>query len=960
MSPFELLRTHAIPSLQATLEEYRDPSTGARHIHLANDEADLAFLVAFPTVPDNSDGRAHILEHLALSGSERYPVRDPFFSMMRRSTATFMNAMTYADRTVYPFVSTDARDYFNLLDVYLDATFFPKLDYLNFRQEGWRHVLDGGKLGYQGVVFNEMKGAFADPGRALYHGLLANLFQGTTYEAVSGGDPLDIPDLTHAALKEFHASHYHPSQAVFMTAGPVPAREIQQRIAERVLSRLTGSAPLKTPQLAALEAPRQAVIKVPAQAGRDDGFGIQFAWILGESADSSVFQQARLLEAGLLGDASAPLRKAMESAGYGRPSRMNGIDDSARQLAFHLGMEGLEQHQVADAQIRIRGALEQAAQRGVPEAVLRAALRDIRYQQRNTASGQMPNVLMRMLTAVPVAMRGGDVKDSFDSERALGQLEQRIAEPGFFEGLVRGLLESPARLTATVVPDPEYFAKRDAAEAARLAREQAGLSAADRSRIEADNAALLALQGQPTDTSVLPRITPRDVSPQPRPLPQLAPQTGCHAVSIASNGISYARVQYDVTALDEQDWPWLQLYVDLRRDLGVGERSYDQADAWRQQAAPAFGLQLSPALNDGALRLALSFQASGLREEQEGIADVIRAYVGSPRFDEFPRIAFLCTQMAQHRIKNLAQMGDHYANLAAGAPGSPLRYFENATAGIGYLPFVTGLQARAASDEGVAWIARHLARIHALVTACPATVVCAGSGADAQALAERIAPPSANAFTAGPADRGATAVAGVRKDCALHVPGQVNHCHIAWSVPDERHPDAPALAVAAELLTHQFLHTAIREKGGAYGGGAGYVPGAAIFAMKSFRDPRMAGTYADFAAAIEGLAATDFPDEQVEQAIISVIKGLDRPASPFDAVLLSLNLQRRGIAPADRARFRSGVLNCTAEGIKAAVHRWLRLRTPNRAAFVGNTGQDLAGLGVVDLLAVAAADQAAT
>jgi len=256
----------------------------------------------------------------------------------------------------------------------------------------------------------------------------------------------------------------------------------------------------------------------------------------------------------------------------------------------------------------------------------------------------------------------------------------------------------------------------------------------------------------------------------------------------------------------------------------------------------------------------------------------------------------------------------------------------------------------------VAWIASQLARIHALVTASPATVICAGSGADAQALAELVAMPAQGAGSAATATG---ALAGVPADCALHVPSQVNHCHLAWPVPDERHPDAPALAVAAELLTHQFLHTAIREKGGAYGGGASYVPGAGIFAMKSFRDPRLAGTYADFASALDGLEAAVFPDEQVEQAIISVIKGLDRPASPFDAVLLSLNLQRRGIGAADRARFRTGVLNCTADAVKAAADRWLRTRTPNRAAFAGDKAQDLAGLMLVDLLALTVPDQLA-
>jgi Zn-dependent M16 (insulinase) family peptidase len=250
MTTFKQTGSRAIPSLQATVEEYIEPTTGARHIHLASDSSEMVFLVAFPTVPDVSDGRAHILEHLALCGSQRYPVRDPFFSMMRRSTATFMNAFTYADRTVYPFASTDKKDFLNLLDVYLDATFFPNLDYLNFLQEGWRHELKDGKLTYQGVVFNEMKGAFNDPIRALYSGVESTLLQGTTYEVESGGDPLVIPELTHAMLKEFHASHYHPSQAVFMTAGDISAAEVQEQIAKRVLSKLTGTAPRMLPELA--------------------------------------------------------------------------------------------------------------------------------------------------------------------------------------------------------------------------------------------------------------------------------------------------------------------------------------------------------------------------------------------------------------------------------------------------------------------------------------------------------------------------------------------------------------------------------------------------------------------------------------------------------------------------------------------------------------------------------------
>ncbi|SFV05720.1 insulinase family protein [Pseudoduganella namucuonensis] len=959
MITFEQVRSHQIPTLQATVEEYVEPSSGARHIHLATSQADLAFLVGFPTVPDSNDGRAHILEHLALCGSQRYPVRDPFFSMLRRSTATFMNAMTYADRTVYPFASTDRNDFFNLLDVYLDATFFPRLDYLNFLQEGWRHTLEDGKLGYQGVVFNEMKGAFTDPIRALYNGIGAALLKGTTYEVISGGDPLAIPGLSHQMLKDFHASHYHPSQAVFMTAGAIPAADIQRQIAERVLARLPGAAPRRVPQLAQAGTPRETTIRVPSQTARPDEFGLQLAWLLGESADATVYYHANLLQAGLLGDASAPLKKAMESAGYGRPSRLNGMDSSPRQMLFHLGMDGLTEEQVASARARILAALERAAEDGVPHSALRAALRDIQYGQRDTSSGRMPNVMNRMLQALPVAMRGGDVVGALDTGAVLLRLERDIADPGFFKGLVRALLDTPARLDATIVPDAAYFTARAAIEEERLAAAQAALGDDERARIEADSAALAALQGLASDTSVLPRIKPGDVGPAPRVLPDIpAPRDGKYIFPIASNGISYARVQFDVSALPAADWPWLQLYSDLRRDLGVNGYGYEEAGAWRQRMVAAFKLSLEASVKaDDTLELALHFFVTGLREEHGNMAEVLAAFIGGPRFDEHERIAFLIERMVKNRLNGLANSGNVYAALAATAPLSPLRRFEDAAGGVAALPFLGELQRLARTPEGIARIAARLAGVHAQIVACEATVLCAGTGDDARELAALIAPPRADVAARSddpslPRGREPGSDPGRPANLALHAASQVNHCSIAWPVPGQKHPQAPALAVAAELLTHQLLHQALREKGGAYGGSASYAGSAGLFTMGSYRDPRLAATYADFHAAIDRLLETEFSDEQVEEAIICVIKGLDRPASPFDSVLNAWTLKVRGIDTALRQRFRDGVLGCTQAGVKAAVRQWLKQGTPSRAAFAGNTTQDLDGMQVVDLLAL--------
>lgn len=966
MQSFQHTSSHHVPALQATIEQYVDPASGARHIHMASSSPEIAFLVAFPTVPDASDGRAHILEHLALSGSERFPVRSPFFSMLRRSTATFMNAMTYADRTAYPFATTDRQDFFNLLDVYLDASFFPQLHYLDFLQEGWRHVFDGDKLAYQGVVFNEMKGAIADPMYALRHGIIAPLFHGTTYEVASGGDPLAIPELSHAMLREFHATHYHPSQAVFMSAGSIDAASIQERIASQVLARRSGQSPRRTPALAgSWDAPRIQELRIPSQAARADEYGLQLAWLLGEMTDPVGYYSGHLLSAGLLGDAAAPLRAAMESSGFGRPSRLNGQDANMRQMVFHIGMEGLTESQVDEAAALILGTLERTAQEGVPVETLRAALRDLRYQQRNTEGGGTPFGLRRMLQSLPLALYGGDVMHAFDNEATLAALDARIEDPAFFKGLVRALLDNPTRLTTRVIPDAAYFTARAALEEQRLATHQAQLSDAERTRIIEDTAALAAHQAIPTDKTQLPRIRPGDVSPQPRPVPPVpAPHDGAVSFDVPTNGISYARVMYDVSHVDAADWPWLDLYADLLPDLGVGERDFAAADAWRQSLVPAFNVSLEQGLTRaGALRLDISFFASGLREEHAAIAEVLTASIAGARFDETARIAFLVERLVQRKFDGLAKSGRDYALLAATAPLSPLRGFQNDLSGTPSLPFYARLKAQIATPAGLAEVSARLAAMHAVVTGTTPTRLCVGAGEDGAMLALLLAQAAPSAPAAPSAASGADAPVAAAAtsanspaapvNLALYATGQVNHCVIAWRAPRIEHPDAAVLAVAAELMGASLLHQALREKGGAYGGHASYSGDAGIFTMSSFRDPRLAGTYADFTAALDAIVTEEFTQEQVEEAIISVVKGLDKPLSPYASAAHAFGLQRNGITQALRQQFRTGVLTCTLPQIQAAVRTWLVAGQANRAAFVGNTDQDLAGLDVVDLMALA-------
>lgn len=956
MSTFQKLGSHFIPVLQATLEQYVDPASGARHVHLASEQEELVFLVGFPTVPQVSDGRAHILEHLALCGSERYPVADPFFAMMRRSTATFMNAMTYPDRTVYPFASTDRADFFNLLDVYLDATFFPKLDYLSFRQEGWRHTVKDGQLGYQGVVLNEMKGAFGNPMRALNRGIDEALFAGTTYAVESGGDPLVIPELSHQMLLDFHASHYHPSQAMFMTAGRIAAADVQDHIQQRVLSRSSGRSAPRMPELAPVwDAPRQIEVRVPSQEARADEFGVQLAWRLGESSDPLAVTRLQLLGRGLLGDASAPVLKAMESAGFGRPSAMNGADTGSRQLDFHLGMEGLTEDQIEPALAVIRQALDRAAAEGVPAEVFQAALRDMRYRQREVRGGSMPDALGRLLGAVPALMYGGPVLAAFDNEPVLNQLEQQIADPDFFPAMVRELIANPTHVVVRVVPDAQYATRRGELEAQSLAAQQATLDEAQLQRIRDEDEAIAAHRKAGSRTDVLPRIAPSDVSTEPRHVPVVdAPAPDLSAVSIPSNGISYATLLVDLSSLPREDWPWLSLYAELMPELGVGDLGYEQAGAWRQQLVPSFGMYMDALQEAGrpGLTPRLGYFCGGLQEKQADMAEVMRAWALSPRFDETERIAFLVKSGVEQTLSSLAEAGGQLASLAATAPLSAKRRFDHEVHGLASLPFVSALKAQLQQADGAKAIAQRLEQLHQRILACPRRMIWAGSERrldEALALLEATAPVAAAASSGDQAEAAAPLPPA---NTALVLSTQVNHCYLAWPAPDSTQPDAAPLAVAAELLTHRILHRRLREEGGAYGGSAGYAGEDGLFLMNSFRDPRLAGTYADFAAALDELQAADYDAEAMDEAIISVIKRLDKPQSPYAQAMEADRLQRRGMTLAVRQQFRARVLGCTLAQVKQAVANWLKPEHASRAA-AGRADQDLAGLQPVDVLALA-------
>ena len=356
-SAFEFISSTEVSSLNLTVEHYQHKQTGAVHYHLAADNQEKVFMVALRTMPKDSTGVAHILEHTALCGSDKYPVRDPFFMMTRRSLNTFMNAMTSSDWTAYPFASQNNKDFDNLLSVYLDAVFFARLDEMDFEQEGHRVEFDementDSDLVYKGVVFNEMKGAMSSPVSQLWQKISKHLFPTNTYHYNSGGEPSEITNLSYEQLKTFYASHYHPSNAIFMTFGDMDVTELHDKIDQQALAKFTKqeqkwAVPLEQRLAAPIRVEESYAVETDDEEELNDKTHHVIAWLLGESANLKEQLEAHLLSQLLLDNSASPLRKALEKCEFATaPSPMCGLEDSNREMSLMCGVEGSN---IADA-----------------------------------------------------------------------------------------------------------------------------------------------------------------------------------------------------------------------------------------------------------------------------------------------------------------------------------------------------------------------------------------------------------------------------------------------------------------------------------------------------------------------------------------------------------------------------------------------------------------------------------
>jgi len=917
-----------LPKLKNRLIQLEHEKTGARMIHLENGDDNNCFAIAFRTTPVDSTGIAHILEHTALCGSKQYPVRDPFFSMIKRSMKTFMNALTASDWTMYPFATQNRVDYFNLLDVYMDAALFPLLSAESFKQEGHRLEFEDidnpdSPLTIQGVVYNEMKGAMSTQSHIMHRSLGNALFPSVTYRFNSGGDPEHITELTHEQLVSFHQSYYHPSNSYIYTYGDIP---LESRLpAINVFLSQFNRIQLDTsvPNENRYATPQEFRYYYPLSSAENDGAKCQvaLAWLTCNILEPLEVLSLQVISLILLGHSGAPLRKKLLESKLGKAlADTTGFDDEIKEPYFSVGLQGVAEKDIPHVEQLIQNTLLEITDMGIDAEQVDSAIHQMELDTREISGGHYPYSLNLLFRFFGTWMHGGDPLTTIDFDQNLDLLKARIAEGGYLESQInRYLIENPHRVKVSLIPDSELENRRQTEIQKQLQAIKVGFSEADKAKLITETRKLLELQESKEDLSCLPSLKVDDIPKEIRYLE--AHEKSIDELDIRfydqpTNGILYFNWHFPLGAVSEEDRRWLPLLGYLLTNTGADGMSYEtlakQVTRYTGgfSAAPVNEIRFRPG---GGYQEFFTVSSKALQPNTEKMFDLAYKILTKWDFSDLSRIQILIGQRTNTLLNSLVQSGHSYAASIASRNFSRTAYIDEIYSGIHQIQFMKELSRTDAHKLESAL--QNLNRIlNDILVSNRVSMLVVGESEYVEGLTPMIR-SLINNLHHGQSNRQERGQSGKFKSTfqqeAWLTTTPVSYVAKCFKVPNATHRDSPKLLVLAHLLRSSFLHGEIREKGGAYGGMASYNPDEGIFTLLSYRDPHLARTISVYQKAPEWIRSGDFTDQDIDETILQTCSGMDTPLSPAGKAMLEYVNERKGKTREMRQRFREGVLNCT-------------------------------------------------
>lgn len=930
LQAYELLKKEALPDIHSEGYLLRHKKSGARIMVISNDDDNKVFHITFRTPPSDSTGVAHILEHCTLCGSDKFPSKDPFVELVKGSLNTFLNAMTFPDKTMYLVASCNDADFANLMHVYLDAVFHTNIYKKEeiFCQEGWNYHLESpeDEITYNGVVYNEMKGAFSSAEDILEGEIIHALYPDTPYGFESGGDPECIPDLKYEDFLDFHRKYYHPSNAWIYLYGNMDICERLEWLDREYLSdydQIAVDSAIAVQK--AFEAPREIhrSYSISMSETEEDNTYLSWSASVGKSTDVELTTAFSVIEYALLSAPGAPLKQALLDAGIGKDI-LGSFDSSIQQPIFSVTAKNANPSDKDEFLRIIRQVLEDAAERGMDEKALLAGINSSEFRFREADYGPYPKGLMYGIDLMDTWLYEG--ADSFAYVKQLdvyAALKKKVGT-GYFEELIRRyLLDNTHAAVVLVEPEKGLTAKLEAEAAKKLAAYKASLTAEEIAGLVEKTEKLRLFQETPStqeELEKIPMLERKDISRKIREFSNIPLSWGktealWHEVS--TNGIAYLDLLFDLKCVPEEDLPYVGI---LRYVLGmIDTENYSYGTLFNeinmQTGGISMGLLSFPdAREENKIQTMFSVSARTLYEKTDFVFDMIEEILFRSKLEDTKRLKEIIAEQKSRVQMRITSAGHSAAVTRAMSYFSEASAFNDLVGGIAFYKFLEELEQNFEEKKDI--LVKKLRSLAACIFRQDTLAVSVTAEKAGLARLEERVQKLAGQLAADQMDAACCQLAKGKKNEGFQTSAKIQYVARTGNYRKAGFAYTGALRILKVILSYEYLWVNVRVKGGAYGCMSGFGRNGDSYFV-SYRDPNLRKTNEVYENVPQFVEQFTVDERDMTKYVIGTISELDTPLTARAQGLRSLNAWYCHVSEEDIKREREEILDASAEDIRA-------------------------------------------
>jgi len=976
MEKYELVKEEIVEEYGAKIMMFRHKKTGAEIMSVAAPDENKCFGITFRTPPNDSTGIPHILEHSVLCGSRKYPVKEPFVELLKGSMQTFLNAMTYPDRTCYPVASQNLKDFYNLVNVYLDSVLHPSITPWTLKQEGWHYDIEDPSqpLTYKGVVYNEMKGVYSSPDSIHMRKAKEELFPDNTYGVDSGGDPVVIPELTYEKFENFHKKYYHPSNSRIFFYGD---DDVAARL-ELLETYLSEFEPNPT-------APKESVVEWQKKrdtpwslthhypAGKDGKPLMTINWLLNESPFTPQEEIALdVLNDLMVGTPVAPLYKKLRESGLGESVIAGGLSTTLQQATFTIGMKGIhDETKIPEIEKMVMDSIKELADKGFDDSVVEASLNSLEFRLREFNTGGFPRGLSYMLGSMNNWIYDRDPVEALRFEKPLADLRARLSkgEPVFQELMTKLLINNGHRLTVTTLPDTELEAKIREQEIAELKAVRDKLTEDEIKELVKETMTLKERQqaeDPPEKLSLIPSLSMDDLDKKIRTVPiAVGEEKGVKVLrhDLPTNGIVYADFGLDMRVVPVDLLPLVPLFCRCLTEMGTKTRDDIALSKFIRTHTGGIGVSTSTSAKYGAPHVVpeqevvsnIFLRGKATYGKSSELFDVVSDILTSTNFDNKAKFKQMALETKMRMEGGLVSAGNSFASGRIGARYDVSEFVGAKMQGIDTLQDISKLVEDIDKDwDGV--LAR-LERLRDLLVDRRNLIV--NLSAEEKGL-NAVQSQLETYIDSMPLRAGETKIQDWKAEMekfsgageGFIVPTQVNYVGKGAKIFETGEKTSGAMSVVSRYLRTSWLWDKVRVVGGAYGCSNVFNPNTGVFKYTSYRDPNLMQTLKTYDETPEFLSHTakEMSAATLSNAIIGMIGDLDGPMQPDQKGFASMEQHLNGMTDQIRQERRDQVLSTTAKDFKEMGERLEAVSKSGTVAVIGSStsleGADVKALGL--------------